>query len=154
MQDHMDGSMDLVEKEEAEESIQEMWLSKVHARWQGASSMPPARQKELIEEYVAELPPLPHGCPRRTQLETTARPHQSKQRNQRVRLAPSAKLPTLTGVYVCEAPKHKYYPRERVLDYTGWLLTTAKYMRFDSRVSGWGDCLMATRPTMCCFAIR
>jgi hypothetical protein len=135
MQDHvdMDLSLDLTAAEEENVSDQEMWRSKVHARWQGASAMPPVRQKELIEEYVAELPPLPHGCPRRTQPELIARLHQSEQRNQRVRLAPSAKLPALTGVYICEAPAPpnvKYRPRERVLDYTGWLLTTAEYLRF------------------------
>jgi hypothetical protein len=136
MQNHadMDRSLDLTAAEEENVSDQEMWRSKVHVRWQGASAMPPVRQQQLIdEEYVAQLPPLSHGCPRRTQPELIARLHQSEQRNQRVRLAPSAQLPALTGVYIRESPappNGKYRPRERVLDYTGWLLTTAEYLRF------------------------
>lgn len=85
------------------------------------------RQKELIEEHVAQLPPLPYGCPRRTQaiaqgslasasasasaaeaaaaeempLTTT-----SEQRDRRVRLAPSTLLPPLTAVYIDRRRSH------------------------------------------------
>jgi hypothetical protein len=135
LNDHMDlGEERKVLKQQQQQQQQQLWRSKVHARWQGASSMPAARQKELIEEYIAELPPLPHGCPRRTQAKSPAMLFESLQRSSRVRLAPSAELPALTGVYVREAPNHHHShqigPHERVLEYAGWLLTTAEYLRF------------------------
>lgn len=119
-----------------QEQEQERWLSKVHARWQGASSMTAARQKELVEEYVGQLPPLPYGCPRRTQPVAEPSAVTSEQRDQRVRLAPSTLLPPLTAVFIesshASSGKRfvKFNPGECLLDYRGWILTEDEYDRF------------------------
>jgi hypothetical protein len=84
--------------------------------------MTTARQKELIEEYVAGLPSLPHGCLRPTQPVD-----HSATRDQRVRSAPSEVFPSLTAVHL----NVRTLPaRSRVLDYKGWILTEQEYMRF------------------------
>lgn len=88
--------------------------------------MTPSRQKQLIAEFVAQLPPLPYQCPRGTQVDNL---QHSQARDQRVHLAPSTVLPTLAAVYL--APEAPRVPaRGRILDYTGWILSTQEYQQF------------------------
>ena len=74
-----------------------LWKSACFPRWTGTQQpMPPSRQKELIEGYVATLPELPGRCPRALQAPSREDVRQTLRRDERVELAPSAMLPTLT----------------------------------------------------------
>jgi hypothetical protein len=88
--------------------------------------MPPSRQKQLIEEFLAQLPPLPFQCPRETRVVNA---QHSLARDQRVRLAPSECMPSLTAAYL--APEASRIPaRGRIADYKGWILTAEEHQRF------------------------
>ena len=108
--------------QDATKSTVEQWLSSRYKRWDASHSMPPSRQKELIEEFVAQLPQLPHGCRRESQVVC-----QSTSRDERVELAPSKCIPSLTAVYLTS---NRIKARSRILDYTGWILTDEEYQQF------------------------
>ena len=101
------------------------WLSKNYSRWNQNHPMPPSRQKELIEEYITTLPPLTNRCIRATQVESSDK---LVKRDERVKLAPSLILPSLTGVYVHGTKRWK--PKSLLLDYKGWILTQKEYENF------------------------
>lgn len=108
------------------------WKSARFTRWSSVErAMPPSRQRELIQEYLATLPSLPGGCPRQLQPPQDD-PHQSLRRDERVELAPSAVLPTLTGVYLKSAAgkKSSWKTKELLLNYRGWIVSEAEYERF------------------------
>jgi len=88
--------------------------------------MPPSRQKQLIEEFLAQLPSLPFQCPRETRVVNL---QHSLARDQRVQLAPSECMPSLTAAYL--APEASRIPaRGRIADYKGWILTAEEHQRF------------------------
>lgn len=108
----------------AEASI---WRSSQHQRWKPQKQpMTATRQRELIEEYVSSLPSLPHHCHRHTQPDSVSH---TVMRDQRVRLAPSSIIPSLTAVYL-NGNCRSFQSRARVLDYKGWILTEKEYQRF------------------------
>jgi len=90
--------------------------------------MSTARQKELIEEFIAQLPPLPGGCARQTQPAVVHAQHTLK-RDQRAHLASSSVLPSLTAVYLADDCR-TVEPRALLLDYKGWILTEIEFQRF------------------------
>lgn len=90
--------------------------------------MSTARQKELIEEFLAQLPPLPGGCARQTQPVVVHAKHTLK-RDQRAHLASSSVLPSLTAVYLADDCR-SFEPRALLLDYKGWILTEQELQRF------------------------
>lgn len=96
--------------------------------------MPPSRQKEFIEEYLATLHSLPGGCARELQPSTDRDSHQSTRRNERVKLASSAALPMLTAVYLqptsASQKVKSWEPKALLLDYKGWILAEHEYERF------------------------
>lgn len=103
------------------------WLSKRHTRWQDANHpMSPMRQKQLVEEFLAELPPLPYQCPRQTQVTNL---QHTEARDRRIQLAPSASMPSLTAAYLGQVSR-TINARGRVVDYKGWILTADEYRRF------------------------
>ena len=107
------------------------WQSSRHFRWRVPhQSMSLARQKELIEEYVEDLPALPCGLVRSTQSASC-----SEQRDRCFHLSPSSELPSLQAVYVAadgarSAAGRPIAKQSHVLNYPGWLLTEAEYERF------------------------
>ena len=80
--------------------------------------MSTARQKELIEEFIAQLPPLPGGCARQP---AAVHAQHTLKRDQRARLASSAVLPSLTAVYLADDCR-TFETRALLLDYKGWIL--------------------------------
>ena len=108
-------------------SSRQQWLSKRLTRWPDANhTMPPSRQKQLIEEFLTELPPLPYQCPRQTQVDHI---QHTEARDQRIQLAPSASMPSLTAAYLGPVPR-RMPARSRIVDYKGWILTAQEYQRF------------------------
>ena len=88
--------------------------------------MAPLHQRQLIEEFVRQLPLLPHQCLRKTHMVNL---QHSQARDQRLHLAPSASMPTLTAAYLA-AGVPRIPARGRITDYTGWILAAHEYQRF------------------------
>jgi hypothetical protein len=107
-------------------------MSARFSRWSSVGQvMTACRQRELVEEYIATLPDLPGGCPRELQPPRDD-PRQSLRRDERVELAPSTLLPTLTGVYLkaTAGKRSSWKTKELLLDYRGWIVSEAEYRRY------------------------